>query len=795
MFNNDHLYVAFRPFKFCKGYNEAWIRETNKTQCVYFLVNNGEGTNRKKEDIKSVNALFIDIDGTSEWNGSDGSIVVGRDSTHWHCYWPLVEGEDLGRWEIAQKALIKHFDADAACSDLSRVMRVWGSVNHKPDAKGAVYSVWKRDDKKWTIDEVVGFYGLDMSQVYDHDKMEISMDGVTCPTFVRDELKGVIENKTAPEGMRYATARNWSAQALGAGMEAGEVHNLARTALERWGYDSDHADRQAWNAQSGTVAKLKAGELRLDERLRPDLAFPDEEEVSLTPEAAQAQSEEVGCSSLVEGLKNAPDKFDWLKENIKRVVKLDPLELARLKNSWGVGVRDFNLFVKKNRPVKIVEGAQIFPADDWASVGEAFIPTLDGIVYDKEDWYLWAQTKYEAVSEHEILSKLSAFMRGAMFQAGGDSPPVAIKPNRASLANAAQQVSFFAGAKGHLNGGVPFKNGILFEGDLIPHNPDVFYTYSLSFDYDATATCPTWERCVNEWLDGDVERMELLRQWLYYLISGREDLQKIWVLSGVKRGGKGTILKMINELLGEGNYSAPSFSSFASQFGLQASLDKRAMIIPDAHLPRGDQGTILDRLKSISGHDKISVSRKNKTDIEAARLGVIVIACNELGDIKDESNALIGRYSILNFKRSFEGVEDGQLEHKLRKELSGIFNWVMSCPKFDKFIEGAAGEEVKRELVASSNPVRAWAVDNCTGDEMAFTKTDELFAHFQKWCEDNHSYQSPAKNAFCRSLKQIFPYAKIDRITLDGKREKVYLGIKLEGECEIDGFDDFDDAF
>ena len=86
MFHNNHLYVAFHPFKFCKGYNEAWIKETNKTQSVYFLVNNNEGVKREATDISSVNALFIDVDGTSEWNGSDGSIVVGRDSTHWHCY-------------------------------------------------------------------------------------------------------------------------------------------------------------------------------------------------------------------------------------------------------------------------------------------------------------------------------------------------------------------------------------------------------------------------------------------------------------------------------------------------------------------------------------------------------------------------------------------------------------------------------------------------------------------------------------------------------------------------------------
>ena len=317
MFNNDHLYVAFRPFKFCKGYNEAWIKETNKTQCVYFLVHNGEGTNRKKEDITSVNALFIDIDGTAEWNGADGSIVVGRDSTHWHCYWPLVEGEDMGRWELAQKALIKHFNSDSACSDLSRVMRVWGSVNHKPEAKGAVYSTWKKEDKKWTIDEVVGFYGLDMSGAYDHERIEISMEGVTCPPYIRDELKAEIENKGRPDGSRYNGVLHWSRQALGAGMGGQEVHDLSEQALLRWGYDHDYppgvADQQAWNAQSGTIEKIEKGELAVDGRYRPELDFEDspESEVVLSSEEVVKQEEDLGCMSMAGALTECSDRLDW----------------------------------------------------------------------------------------------------------------------------------------------------------------------------------------------------------------------------------------------------------------------------------------------------------------------------------------------------------------------------------------------------------------------------------------------------------------------------------------------------
>lgn len=801
MFNDNHLYVAFRPFKFCKGYNESWIKETNKSQCVYFLVNNADGVNRKAEDIKSVNALFVDIDGTSKWNGSDGSVVVGRDETHWHCYWPLVEGEDMGKWKIAQKALIKHFGADPACSDLSRVMRVWGSVNRKPSAHGATYSVWKKEEKKWTIDEVVGFYGLDMSGSYNHDKIEISMEGVTCPTFVRDELKADIENKEVMEGYRYATARNWSAQALGAGMDSTEVHALATNALMRWGYDEDYAEQQATNAQSGTIAKIKSGDLKVDERLRPDLDFDDVEEEELTPEAVEAQEEELGCTSLVNGLLDAEDRFDWIKANVKKVAKLEPVELARIRDAWGKGVRDFNAIVKAaKRPAK-VEGGQVFPAEDWTAIGEAFVPTMEGLVYSEEEFYVYEGDRYTKTPSEVIAKKVSDYLATCYFS-GLDAPPVPIRPNVGKVANAVQQVKFATMRHGiqnrtwigsGLNDGTPFKNGIMAGSELVAHTNDFFATYCLSYDYDESATCPEWEQTIDVWLDGDKQRIELLRQWICYLVRGRVDQQKIWVLSGVPRSGKGTITSLVRLLLGADNCSAPLMGQFVSDFGLENSVGKQAIIVGDAHVSKGDPAGILDKLKSISGKDVIQVNRKNKTQVEA-QLGQLIIACNDMADIPDESNALISRYSILNFKKSFAGKEDAELLGRLTKELSGIYNWAIKAGDFNRFLSTDEETALKEGLVASANPVRAWARGHCKADSANATDKEGLYVSYESWCEENHA-KKKAKGAFFKTLYQVFPYAKEGRKRdKGGTRVRVVEGIRVlteSSESEKEDFGEF----
>lgn len=776
---NEQLFVAFQPFKFCRGLDHQWIKEVNKTQCVYFLVNQiKDGTmGRKAEDVIGVNALFIDIDGTAEWNGTDGSIVYGRDKTHWHAYWPLVEGEDMKKWDRAQKALIKHFGSDPACSDRSRVMRAPGTVNHKDGLGKPIHSTWKHEDKKWTIDEVIGYYGLELEEEQvDAKTIHITMDGVSCPEHVEAELVMRAEAIDVEVGERYAKVRNWSAQALGAGMDSERVHEVATETLVRLGYEKETARKQASNAQTGTIEKIKEGKLHVDERLRPDMVFEDDgAEETLETEASQEQAKALGVENLTDSLAKAGDRYEWFKRNEGRVSALPAIELVRLRDQWPGGVREFDKITKPKED-----------AIDWEAFATDFLEGRSSpLIYADSVWYNWSGTHYQEVEVDWVQKEVSGRIE---------------RPTTGKVNNAYQQVKFAAFREVEDEPkGIPFLNGRLVDGKLVEHTPENGGRYVLGFEYDPEAKCPTWERCLSEWFpDVEDERKVLLRQWFNYILTGREDIEKIMMMIGVQRGGKGTTIKVMQYLLGDDNYSTPTMSSFASEFGLQGSIGKKVMFLSDAHLPTRDRSTIMDRLKSISGKDRLDVNRKNLPVAKGVRLGQLIIACNEMDDIKDESNALIDRYNVIKFTKSFLNKEDLGLKDRVLSELPGIFNWAMSCPKFGRFLEDTRGSEEKESMSLSANPVRSWALENLQEGEGG-TDTDFLYGEFRQFCEENGITHVPHKNTFMKRVRGVFPDSKV-KVKRSGKAVFKSLEgvIPLQGnpekrntKCNLEKFEEF----
>ena len=573
---------------------------------------------------------------------------------------------------------------------------------------------------------------------------------------------------------RHPAIRWWIMRAVSVAYPS--THDRAVDKLVAWGKsetvaNSDVARLIAW-AETG----LADGSLQADTTLRPDLAFPDDlEEVPLSPSAIEAQEEALCCSSLVKDLKNADNRYDWLKANLPKVKRLDAIEQGRLREAWGSGVRVFDKALKSHTDGEEWE-------KDWAQVATDFLgDRKTPLIYVDGEWFSWNRRFYELVEEIWVKKEIS---------------DVIDEPSTSKVSNAFQQLQFSALRRDEGEPvGTPFTNGRLMpDGSLVSNTPENGGRYCLGFAYDASATCPTWERCLKEWFVDD-ERPLILRQWLKYLVGGRADIQKIMLFVGEQRGGKGTILNVMQALIGEGNYSTPSMSNMASDFGLQSSVGRKAMFISDAHLPQRDRSTILDRLKGISGKDRIDVNRKNLQPLRGVRLGQIIIACNQMDDIKDESNALIDRYSIIKFTKSFLGKEDSKLGAKIESELSGIFNWAMSCPDFVAFHEDNKGKEAKEDMSLSANPVRGWSKNCCVADEWSETKTDALYKSFEMWCEENSVRHVPNKNSFVRSAKNIFPESSIKLVREGLSRFKVLIGVKLTSDVPENDEEDGLDAF
>jgi P4 family phage/plasmid primase-like protien len=220
-------------------------------------------------------------------------------------------------------------------------------------------------------------------------------------------------------------------------------------------------------------------------------------------------------------------------------------------------------------------------------------------------------------------------------------------------------------------------NGLLRVGDrrLIDHTPDFFNTFALPFDYDPNAGQPIrWQKFLDEVFDGDTEAVAAIQEWFGYILSGRTDLQKMLMLIGPTRSGKGTIDKVLAALIGSNSHIGLSGRDLHGEFGLSALLGKTVAVFSDERMSMNGK-RFVETLLRITGEDVVTVAEKYKP-AWTGRLGVrFMFMSNEPPALPDSSGAIVGRLILLYMPRSFLGSEDTGLAAELLTELSGILNW------------------------------------------------------------------------------------------------------------------------
>jgi P4 family phage/plasmid primase-like protien len=287
-----------------------------------------------------------------------------------------------------------------------------------------------------------------------------------------------------------------------------------------------------------------------------------------------------------------------------------------------------------------------------------------------------------------------------------------------------------------------FTNGILdfATSSLLPHSGRYFATALPTFKYDPAATCPTWDKCIGEWLDPTFH--ETLHEFIGYAMTPDTSLEKLLALIGARRGGKSTVLRVMTWLCGAAHVISRTLNDLGGEFGLEGALDSKLLIIPDAHdTALGKRNVALDRIKTITGNDEVSVNRKGLKIVTAKVPVRIAIAANRHPKFLDDSGALAARELVLIFERSFEGREDRDLSDKLRAELPGIANRALQGlarlrANAGKFTVGAKGRAAAREIAESQSPALRFA-RAClviTGDSADYLPVAPVFDAYEMWC-------------------------------------------------------------
>jgi putative DNA primase/helicase len=344
-------------------------------------------------------------------------------------------------------------------------------------------------------------------------------------------------------------------------------------------------------------------------------------------------------------------------------------------------------------------------------------------------------------------------------------------------------------------------NGLLKVADrtLTSLTPGFFNLVSVPFDYDPHATAPTWRTFLERAWPDDPASIESLQEWFGYVLSGRTDQQKILLIVGPTRSGKGTIARVLASLVGAGNMAGPTLASLGSNFGLSPLLDKSLAVISDARLAGRDGHQVVERLLTISGEDTIDVDRKFRDPWTGKLPTRLMILSNELPNFGDSSGVIARRFIVLNMTVSWLGKEDTGLTDKLTAEMPGILNWALDgldrLMRNGRLTEPESSREAVTTMQDTASPVSAFVRECCTTGPDQAVPVDELWQAWKDWAEDS-GHRPGTKQLLGRNLLSVVPQLQRSKPRgPDGKQVPTYLGVSLsrdEPDVSRTEPDDFD---
>jgi putative DNA primase/helicase len=354
---------------------------------------------------------------------------------------------------------------------------------------------------------------------------------------------------------------------------------------------------------------------------------------------------------------------------------------------------------------------------------------------------------------------------------------------------------------------LPAKNALvhlpsLMEGSsrTAPPTPRFFNAYALEYDFDPNAPPPfEWLSFLEQIWGTDIESVAALQEWFGYLLTPDTKQQKILMMVGPKRSGRGTIARVLKALAGSSSVVNPTLSTLARPFGLASFIGKPIAVFPDARLSsRPDNAAIVECLLSISGEDDQTIDRKHMPAWTGKLSTRFVLISNELPRLRDVSGALAGRLIILRFTRSFYGQEDMALFDRLRPELPGILRWAIAgwerLNRRGRFIQPRSAGELVATMDELASPIAAFLRDRCVVEPDATCPVAAMYESWRSWCQEHGREAIGDGHSFGRDLHAALPALTTIRPRTALGRLRHYQGIRLSTSLDSDTDPDIADS-
>lgn len=271
------------------------------------------------------------------------------------------------------------------------------------------------------------------------------------------------------------------------------------------------------------------------------------------------------------------------------------------------------------------------------------------------------------------------------------------------------------------------KNGFidLETGKFYPSDPKQLFTKQANVIFNPRATCPAFNKFMQEILPDEQTRAAVLR-WLGYCLTGLVNEEKALFVVGTGANGKGTLFDTINFLLND----------YATTFNVELILRQRYSV--NANAPTAERAKLrgvrfayapeipagrefdLATFKELTGGDIITARPPYQLPIEFFPTHKFILSGQHFPKVENSHDVgFLRRFLPVIFNQDFSGDKsDAHLKNKLRAtdELSGILNiLVRECMAWQSegLMMSGAMQKTRDEYIEENDFIANFIADNC----------------------------------------------------------------------------------
>lgn len=240
----------------------------------------------------------------------------------------------------------------------------------------------------------------------------------------------------------------------------------------------------------------------------------------------------------------------------------------------------------------------------------------------------------------------------------------------------------------------------------------------LDFEYNPEAQCPEWKRVLKEVISDDAS-IRVLQEFLGLTFIDRNNLnvETMLFLVGTGGNGKGVVYDMIKNILGS-NCSSTELSYLCTH---NVAEYYRAGVVGKLLNFCSDMGTkdfSNGVFKKMTSHEEVECRQPGGEYFETRDMPLLAASINKMPVITDSTDGFWRRCAFIKFPHTIPAdKQDKLLKFKLRAEIPGVFNWIMTGMKciLDQkgiFTHSEAMQEYSLNARIDSNSVLSWCRDN-----------------------------------------------------------------------------------